>query len=137
MSAADLAGLVVLVIEDDAMARDGLVSLLLSWGSVVVAAEGLATAQQQLGYGVTPDLIISDYRLRGRENGIDTVHQLRAAAGHAIPACLMSGDTDPSLMQAAKDAGLTLLHKPVRPAKLRSLIRRLASQSQADDDPLT
>jgi hypothetical protein len=49
----------------------------------------------------------------------------------------MSGDTDPSLMQAAKDAGLTLLHKPVRPAKLRSLIRRLASQSQADDDPLT
>jgi hypothetical protein len=37
----------------------------------------------------------------------------------------MSGDTDGGLMQAAKDAGLTLLHKPVRPAKLRSLLRHL------------
>jgi two-component system, sensor histidine kinase len=38
----------------------------------------------------------------------------------------MSGNTDGELMQAAKDAGLSLLHKPVRPAKLRSLLRNLA-----------
>ena len=53
-----------------------------------------------------------------------------------IPACLLSGDTDPGLMQAAQEAGLTLLHKPVRPAKLRSLIRRLAKPYQADVDAL-
>jgi len=28
-------------------------------------------------------------------------------------------------VQAARDVGLTLLQKPVRPAKLRSLLRRL------------
>jgi hypothetical protein len=38
----------------------------------------------------------------------------------------MSGDVDAALMQAAKAAGLTLLHKPVRPAKLRSLLRHLS-----------
>jgi hypothetical protein len=48
-------------------------------------------------------------------------------AGKEIPACLMSGDTDGELMQAARDAGLTLLHKPVRPAKLRALLRRLVA----------
>ena len=132
----DLADLVILVIEDDAMARDGLVSLLQSWGSVVAEAEGLETARQQLECGLRPDLIISDYRLRGSENGIDTVHRLRSAAGWSIPACLMSGDTDPGLMQAARDAVLTLLHKPVRPAKLRSLVRRLVSQGQSDVGPL-
>ena len=70
--------------------------------------------------------------LRDGENGIEVIGQLRIAAGQSIPACLMSGDTDPGLMQAAKRAGLTLLHKPVRPAKLRSLIRRLAADAQAE-----
>jgi hypothetical protein len=41
----------------------------------------------------------------------------------------MSGDTNSELMHVARQAGLTLLHKPVRPAKLRSLIRRLAHES--------
>jgi hypothetical protein len=44
----------------------------------------------------------------------------------------MSGNTDPSVMLAARHAGLTLLHKPVRPAKLRSLIRRLVLDAQAE-----
>ena len=117
----------MLVVEDDALAREALVSLLESWGVVVVEAEGLTTALWQLKFGVLPDVIMSDYRLRDGENGLETVRQLRAAAGQQIPACLMSGDTDPNLMQSARDAGLTLLHKPVRPAKLRSLIRRLAA----------
>jgi len=58
-------------------------------------------------------------------------------AGRPIPACLTSGDTGPGLMQKAKEAGLSLLHKPVRPAKLRSLIRRLATPAQGAGDALT
>ena len=124
----DLSGLKVLVIEDDALAAQGLASLLKSWGCQVRLVDGLATALPPVAKGYVPDVIISDYRLRGGENGMDTVHRLRAAIGRDVPACLMSGDTDPVLMQAARDAGLTLLHKPVRPAKLRSLIRRLAQE---------
>ena len=132
----DLAGLLVLVIEDDALAREALVSLLVSWGVVVGVAEDLSSALWQLQNGLVPDVIVSDYRLRDGENGIETVRQLRVAVGKPIPACLMSGDTDPNLMQSAKEAGLTLLHKPVRPAKLRSLIRRLAVQGQVDGSDL-
>lgn len=124
----DLDGLAVLVIEDDGLAREALASLLASWGCRVSMAEGLMSAMPHLTGGFVPDVIISDYRLRQGENGIDTVRQLRDVAGRNIPACLMSGDTDPDLMQASRTAGLTLLHKPVRPAKLRSLIRRLAHE---------
>ena len=55
---------------------------------------------------------------------------IRAAAGHPIAACLMSGDTDQTLIAQARDSALTLLHKPVRPAKLRSLLRSLTATSQ-------
>ena len=130
---AQLTGLVVLVVDDNALARDGLVSLLTSWGCVVGAAEGLAQALQHLEQGFMAQVIISDYRLGEGDNGIDAIGQLRLTAGLSIAACLMSGDTDPALILAAKHEGLTLLHKPVRPAKLRSLLRRLANEVQEDD----
>ncbi len=129
----DLDGFSVLVIEDDALAREGLVSLLASWGCTVSVAEGARTALQLLARGLVPDVIISDFRLRAGENGIDTVRRLRAAAGRPVAACLMSGDTDPGLMKLAREGGFTLLHKPVRPAKLRSLIRRLAQDEPGRD----
>jgi CheY-like chemotaxis protein/anti-sigma regulatory factor (Ser/Thr protein kinase) len=131
-----LAGLVVMVIEDDALAREALVGLLASWGSTVIEADGLSTAQARLKEGVFPDVIISDFRLRNGENGIDAIRQLRAAAEHTIPACLISGDTDPDVMQQVKQASLRLLHKPVRPAKLRSLLSHLAGDAHAGRAPL-
>lgn len=132
----NLEGLRVLVIEDDILAREGLVSLLAGWGVLVGVAEGLVTARQQMENGATPDVIVSDYRLRDGENGIEVIRQLRAVAGQLIPACLISGDTDLSLMKLAKESSLTLLHKPVRPAKLRSLIRHLARDVKAENADL-
>lgn len=128
----DIAGLRVLVIEDDQLVRDALMSLLTSWRVEVAVAEGLAMALALLKSGAAPEVIVADYRLRDGENGIEVIHQLRAMAGQPIPACLISGDADATLMQAAAAASLTLLQKPVRPAKLRSLLRRLTRSAQAD-----
>ena len=97
-----------------------------NWAAVNVLSTALAFLTQR----AVPDVIISDYRLPGDENGMEAVARLRSAAGRRIPACLMSGDTEPDLMQRAREIGLTLLHKPVRPAKLRSLVRRLAQEAR-------
>ena len=133
----DLKGAEVLVIEDDALVRSALVGLLGGWGLRVHAAHGLTDALQALRAGAKPVVILSDYRLQDGQDGIAVVLQLRAELHSAVPACLMSGDTDASLMAAAHGAGLTLLHKPVRPAKLRTLLRRvLAGQSVKDDEDL-
>lgn len=128
----DLSGLSVLVVEDDRLVSRALHVLLDSWGCQVIVAEGLDGAVLALEKGFAPEVIISDYRLRAGSNGIDTINRLRTVAGALVPACLMSGDTDPGLMQAARLNGLSLLHKPVRPAKLRSLIRRLANRETMD-----
>jgi len=125
MSADELNGLQVLVIEDDSASAQALSGLLESWGCTVVAVEDLQGALSAVRAAFDPQVILSDYRLRNGENGVDALHGLRTALGRPVPACLMSGDTDPALMQACRDAGLPLLHKPVRPAKLRALLRRL------------
>lgn len=126
-AADDLLQVVVLIIEDDDMVRAALLTLLGGWGMQVHQASGLMQARQQLQAGCQPALIISDYRLQEAQNGIEVIALLRAQLMQDIPACLLSGDTDASLVQTAHNAGLTLLHKPVQPAKLRSLLRRLVA----------
>jgi CheY-like chemotaxis protein/two-component sensor histidine kinase len=121
----DLHGMRVLVIEDDVQSAQALRGLLDSWGCVVAVVEGLDGALTTVAGGFTPDLILSDFRLRAGETGLQTLRQLRAALGKQTPACLMSGDTEPELIQSCRDADVPLLHKPVRPAKLRTLIRRM------------
>jgi signal transduction histidine kinase len=121
-----LEGMRVLVIEDDGFALEAISDLLTSWGCVVHAAASVAQALDFANGYAPPDVVLSDFRLGEERNGLDVIAMVRATARREIPACLMSGDTDAALIQAAKDAGLTLLHKPVRPAKLRSLLRRLA-----------
>jgi len=44
---------------------------------------------------------------------------------------LISGDTSPEVLQKVAEEGIHLLHKPVRPAKLRSLIQHLLSKRGA------
>jgi hypothetical protein len=50
-------------------------------------------------------------------------------SGRKIAACLVSGDTHSQARQQVEASGLVLLSKPVRPAKMRSLIRHLLLQS--------
>ncbi len=121
----DVSGKWVLVVEDDILARTALVGLLESWGMRVTPAQGPADALQCLAQGVLPDVIVSDYRLQEGLTGLQLVLHLQQQLDRPTAVCLMSGDTDPAVIQAVQAAGLTLLHKPVRPAKLRSLLRHL------------
>lgn len=133
MVVSDLAGVCVLLIEDDAAARAGVSALLESWGCSVAVATHSAEAMEMVRLGLVPTLVVSDYRLGEGADGLQAIALLRESLGENLPACLMSGDTDAALMLAAQSAGLTLLHKPVRPAKLRSLLRRLTTSGASPE----
>jgi CheY-like chemotaxis protein len=119
----ELAGMHVLLIEDDVLGRAALAGLLQSWACSVVEAGSASHALACWDAQRPPDFIVSDYRLLGADNGVDAVRQLRQIAGHEIPACVISGDTDAAVKDQIHDAGLLLLQKPVKPAKLRSVLR--------------
>lgn len=127
-----LIGALILVIEDDAMVRSALIALLEGWHMQVMAARDEQQAVILINAGQKPTVIISDYRLEAGQDGISVVQRLRSRLEVAVPACLVSGDTGPDLMQAAQQAGMTLLHKPVRPAKLRALIGRMLEATGTD-----
>ncbi len=126
----DLAGALVLVVDDEALVRDGMQGVLVGWGCRVVAAasgdEALARLKE---CGETPDVIISDYRLREGETGIEVIERLHAAYSPTIPAAVVSGDTAPERLREAIAGGHRLLHKPVQPAKLRAMLSYLLSET--------
>jgi signal transduction histidine kinase/CheY-like chemotaxis protein len=122
---AELAGLRVFLIEDDALGSQALQGLLESWGCQVTVADSAAAACDLLEHGESPDFVMSDYRLRGGRDGVETISLLRQATGADLPACVISGDTDIVVRDRVLAAGLVLLQKPVRAGKLRSVIRRV------------
>jgi signal transduction histidine kinase/CheY-like chemotaxis protein len=113
-----LEGAQVLVIDDEPEVRAGMRALLERLGCRVAVCGGYAEAERLLDErALEPDLIVADFRLRQHENGIDTVHRLRARLGE-VPALLVSGDTAPERLREARASGLPLLHKPVSAEKL-------------------
>jgi hypothetical protein len=49
----------------------------------------------------------------------------RPAFGAPIPAFLISGDTAPERLREGRESGHHLLHKPVRPMRLRAMVSQL------------
>ena len=120
-----LAGKRLLIVDDDAAVLSGTTGILTSWGCQVNAAASVAQVEQLLRDGMKWDLIISDYQLGNNTNGIDVIDLVRQHQNQRIPCILISGDTSPTVLKLASVSGHHLLHKPVRPAKLRSLIEHL------------
>jgi signal transduction histidine kinase len=120
------AGKLVVVIDDDAMNLEGLSGLLGNWGCRVVTAATIEQALDRLAAEHRPpDLVISDYHLASGITGDQAIARLRERFGPSVPAFLMSGDTSPEVLRAAKDSGFQLLHKPVPPMKLRLMLNQL------------
>ena len=119
-------GKVIVVVDDDSPALEGMGGLLRSWGYRVVTASTEADALSSLAeQDRIPDLIISDYRLQNGKTGIDVIARLRSECSNAIPAFIVSGDTDPGPLRHAQDHGLHLIHKPVDPMTLRAMLNRM------------
>lgn len=124
---ASLAGMRVVVVENEPIQREGLRLLLEQWGCSTISAEGAEDAVAKLSPGKRPNLVLSDFRLRGSETGIAAIRRINQAAGGDIPGIILTGDTDPARLQQAHDSGNYLLHKPVDPERLRALMRDLAA----------
>ena len=127
--AATLAGVLILVIDDEPLVLEGMKSLLSGWGAKVIAAESyLGMVRQIADCGEKPDLILCDFRLPGDENGIDVIRQLQTEYNEDIPAVLVTGDTASDRLKLARDSGFMVLHKPVPNSRLRATISNILAR---------
>lgn len=128
-------GQLIFVVDDDAQNREGLQLLLESWGHRVVAAAGVAQLIELIAeVPGKPNLIVSDYRLREHETGIEAIDRVHEEYNDdAIPALLVSGDTDPARLIEAAARSLPVLHKPVEVEALRAWVEKLLVAGHAPE----
>lgn len=117
-----LFGVLVVVLDDEPEILSAMSLWLRQYGCHVVAAESLAQARAQLATeGATPDLLITDYRLRDGETGMNAARELRAEHGADLPVLIVTGDSSVDI----SGAGLKLLKKPVAREQLEQAMLEL------------
>lgn len=122
----DLKGCHILLIEDDAPALAALEKLLEAWGMQVLGAQSGSEAARLLAReNFAPEIVISDFRLRAGETGVNAIDLIRPQIGELIPVIFVTGDSQPEVRAALGERFAHLLQKPVAPGKLRVLIRNL------------
>ena len=114
----------VLCIDNEARVREAMAILLGGWGCRVATAATRGEALAEVArFGRLPDLVLADLHLDEGPDGLDVVEALRATWGRTVPAALVTADRDPTLRMRARARQVELLHKPVKPAALRALLR--------------
>jgi two-component system, sensor histidine kinase len=116
----------ILLIDDERAIREATRELLKPMQVDVITAASIAEATERARESAASiDMILSDWRLRGQENGVEAVKAVRAITGEATPAVLITGDTSVELLKLAHENGLVVLHKPLQPKHLVRLIKHL------------
>lgn len=116
----------ILVVDDDPLVRSGTQGILSAWGYQVSVASSLSDLRSKFPKK-SFDLVICDYRLPDG-NGLEIAGHLNCHTDRLPPCILVSGDMSPEILQEVTGSGFNFLSKPVRPAKLRSLIQFLLSE---------
>lgn len=119
----------ILIVDDDPAVLAAISQSVISWGYKVEVAATVEEAEHIVHQGFLPDLALCDYRLKGDLTGVDLIQRLIKRFLPDLKGIVITGDTDPKRITEARNSGFMLLHKPLRPAKLRAAMMNLQSST--------
>lgn len=126
-----LVGLHVLVVDDDAEARE-LIRTVLEYGGALVTVVATARDALRTLQRLTPDVVVSDIAMP-HENGYWLIREMReldAVKGHRIPAIAITGHSGTHGPERTLAAGFDAhLGKPIDPWDLCRVIAALARKT--------
>lgn len=111
-----LAGMRIILIDDDVDTLDATAQMLIRWGCEVQASTALPD------HSTEADLIIADFDLGAGQTGTMAISALRDRAGRTLPAILISGHAETRIKEDFNGLGIQLLAKPLPPAVMRSTL---------------
>ncbi|MBF4209739.1 PAS domain S-box protein [Pseudomonas donghuensis] len=121
-----LEGARIWVLDNDAAICAGMRTLLEQWGcEVVTALSEQDLARQVATDRADADLLIADYHLDNGRNGVDAVAAINAQRRVPLAALMITANYSNELKQQVREQGHTLMHKPVRPMRLKAAISHL------------
>ena len=124
-----LAGLRVLIVDDEASTRDAMEGMLMRWGCEVATAHGADDAVEH-ARKERPDVVLCDLSLGGDETGVDVVARLRGECGPTLACAFVTGESAPERLADARATGCRIAFKPTTAAKLRALLEYLVDRPE-------
>jgi two-component system, chemotaxis family, CheB/CheR fusion protein len=122
----------ILIVEDDLELCELLEIVLTEDGHrVATAHDGVAAINMVARGAFRPDLVLADYNLPKAMNGIELTTRLREGLGFNIPIVILTGDISTTTLRDIAVRNIVQLNKPVTPAELTGVIRRLLTASHA------
>lgn len=123
-----LAGVRVLLVDNDPQSLSALAGVLRGWGCEVAIAIDYASAQQHLLQAPASPWLF-DYHLDEGDTGVVLAASLAERFG-PHPTLILSADTGDAVRRAVQEAGLPLLAKPMKPLALKSVLDRLLAAGE-------
>jgi signal transduction histidine kinase/CheY-like chemotaxis protein len=119
----DLQGVVVALVEDDPDIRQMLASAMAEWGCQVFAYDCAEEAIENISQiRQCPHLLVCDYRLPNGMTAIHVIKRVRELWGDEVPSLVLTGDIAPEALLDIHASGALLLHKPMAPSRLRTMM---------------
>lgn len=131
----DLSERCILVIDDDGEILAAMQALLSRWGCTVMTAKSLGEVLEKIDSTCQiPELILSDLSLQNGMTGIEVISRLQEQLGKSIEGILITGETTTEKLRLAKNSGLEVLQKPVKPIRLRAVIQHYLIKNNSKGD---
>ncbi|MGQ8364878.1 PAS domain-containing hybrid sensor histidine kinase/response regulator [Glaciecola sp. 1036] len=115
----------ILCIDDQQENLDAMRTLLNKWGCTVEVARnyeiGLEKAKE-----FDPHILLVDYQLGKGPDGLEIIDLIRQQQNIILPACLVTAKRGDDLLKLCNEQGVNYLAKPLKPAKLRSLLQTMS-----------
>jgi two-component system CheB/CheR fusion protein len=82
-----------------------------------------------------PDIIIADYNLTNRINGLLLAKKFRDKFDHSLPIIILTGDISTNVLRQIAQENCLHFHKPIRPGDLEKAMLRLVRRSVPRETP--
>lgn len=121
-----LDGARVWVLDNDMAICMAMRTLLEGWGCLVSTGLSEEDLAEQVGsFQAAADLLIVDYHLDNEVNGVDVVVNINQQRCKPIPTLMITANYSNELKQQMRTLGHTLMHKPVKPMRLKTAMNHL------------
>jgi CheY-like chemotaxis protein len=115
----------ILVVDDDEMVRETLISSLEEAGFLTVPAKDGQRALEHFDHSIAIDAMVTDFSMPGM-NGLELIQRTHALKPD-LPAILLTGHVGDVVSEsgAPPDKRITLLQKPIRPSQLAQRLTKI------------
>lgn len=125
-----LAGARIWVLDNDLAICQAMRTLLEGWGCLVSTGLSEEDLAEQVGsFQAEADLLIVDYHLDNEANGVDVAVKINQQRRTPLPTLMITANYSNELKQQMRTLGHTMMHKPIKPMRLKTAINHLLDQS--------